>query len=110
MIWLAPSASLLNSEVRLYRETMQGGVPVRELIARNDDYYSNDSFLELDVEAGTYYIAVTSTGASDAVARRQAKHRLATVRLTKEYRISGVWDSLRVTRGSRGLPVVRWRP
>ena len=34
----------------------------REVIARNDDYYSSDSWLNLWVEAGTYYVAVTSTG------------------------------------------------
>src|SRR5207244_9511794 len=35
-------------------------------IARNDDYYSNDSYLELHLDGSptgtTYYIAVTSTG------------------------------------------------
>ena len=33
-----------------------------KLIARNDDYYGNDSFLQLQLTAGTYYVAVTSTG------------------------------------------------
>ena len=32
------------------------------MIARNDDYYSSDSWLDLWLEAGIYYIAVTSTG------------------------------------------------
>lgn len=32
------------------------------LLARNDDYYGNDSFLQLALGSGTYYVAVTSTG------------------------------------------------
>ena len=35
------------------------------IIARNDDYYGNDSFLKLDLAAGNYYVAVTSTGNSN---------------------------------------------
>ena len=31
-------------------------------IASNDDYFSEDSFLELTLEAGTYYVGVSSTG------------------------------------------------
>lgn len=53
--------SLLNSVLRLYRETPSG----RELVAQNDDYFSNDSFLELDLEAGNYFIGVSSTGNND---------------------------------------------
>jgi hypothetical protein len=34
----------------------------REIIARNDDYYSKDSFLEVRLTKGTYYIGVSSTG------------------------------------------------
>ena len=34
----------------------------RRLIARNDDYYSEDSFVDLHLEAGVYFAAVTSTG------------------------------------------------
>ncbi len=33
-----------------------------KLIARNDDYYGNDSFLQLQLNSGTYYAVVTSTG------------------------------------------------
>ncbi len=32
------------------------------VVAQNDDYYSNDSYLDLQLEAGTYYVGVTSTG------------------------------------------------
>lgn len=33
-----------------------------KLIARNDDYYGNDSFLQLQLGTGNYYAVVTSTG------------------------------------------------
>ena len=36
-----------------------------ELIARNDDYFSEDSFVELELQPGDYYVAVTSTGMSE---------------------------------------------
>lgn len=36
-----------------------------KLIARNDDYYGNDSFLQLQLGSGTYYVVVTSTGNSN---------------------------------------------
>lgn len=32
------------------------------IIARNDDYFGKDSFLQLELAAGSYYVAVTSTG------------------------------------------------
>ena len=51
-------SSLLDSVLTLYDEN-------RELIARNDDYYSEDSALDLYLQPGSYYIAVTSTGNID---------------------------------------------
>ncbi|MGD9126623.1 MAG: DVUA0089 family protein, partial [Planctomycetia bacterium] len=48
-------SSLLDSVITLYNSD-------HEIIARNDDYYSEDSYLELDLAAGSYYIAVSSTG------------------------------------------------
>jgi hypothetical protein len=68
------ATSLLDSVVSLYREDPFTGR--RELIARNDDSFGRDSFLELDLAAEatgrvageeesrpiTYYVAVTSTG------------------------------------------------
>jgi len=50
---LAPSQ--LDSIISVYD---QNG----NLIARNDDYYGDDSFLQLQLGSGTYYVAVTSTG------------------------------------------------
>ncbi|MBI5760347.1 MAG: tandem-95 repeat protein [Planctomycetales bacterium] len=52
------TTSLLNTALTLYSEV--GGV--RTLISRNDDYYSNDSYLTAHLDPGTYYIGVTSTG------------------------------------------------
>ena len=52
------NSSLLDSVLRLYRETDDG----RDLIAQNDDYFSNDSFLEMELGPGTYYLGVSSTG------------------------------------------------
>lgn len=52
------TSSLLNSAISLYDDN-------RDLIARNDDYFSNDAFLELELTAGTYFVGVTSTGNLD---------------------------------------------
>ncbi|MFV1966411.1 MAG: hypothetical protein ACC628_13390 [Pirellulaceae bacterium] len=54
--------SLLDTVISLYREDGQGQ---RTLMARNDDYYSNDSYVELDLEPGTYWVAVTARGNED---------------------------------------------
>ncbi len=32
------------------------------IVARNDDYYGNDSFVQLQLSSGLYYVAITSTG------------------------------------------------
>ncbi|MCH5377573.1 MAG: DVUA0089 family protein, partial [Planctomycetes bacterium] len=51
-------SSLLDTVLKLYRET-DGQL---ELLARNDDYYSDDSYVEVSLEAGVYYVGVSSTG------------------------------------------------
>ncbi|MFM8530818.1 MAG: DVUA0089 family protein, partial [Ilumatobacteraceae bacterium] len=56
------ATSTLDSVLSLYREETVNGATVRTLIARNDDYYGRDSFVGLDLSAGTYYLAVSSTG------------------------------------------------
>jgi hypothetical protein len=56
------TSSLLNSALKLYRENADGS---RTLIAQNDDYFSNDPFINLTLEAGTYFIGVSSTGNTD---------------------------------------------
>jgi hypothetical protein len=52
------NVSLLNSALTLF--DADGNA-----LARNDDYFSNDAFLELELEAGSYFIGVTSTGNLD---------------------------------------------
>ncbi|MDA1055264.1 MAG: pre-peptidase C-terminal domain-containing protein, partial [Planctomycetota bacterium] len=57
-------SSLLNTTLRLYREiTDQAGAVIgQELIAQNDDYFSEDSYIEVELGAGTYYIGVSASG------------------------------------------------
>jgi len=54
--------SMLDSVLTLYRENPDGS---RDVIARNDNYFSNDSFLDIELEAGTYFLGVSSTGNVD---------------------------------------------
>ncbi len=51
-------SSTLDSVLRLYRQANGK----RELIAQNDNYFSKDSFLELTLAPGVYYVGVSSTG------------------------------------------------
>ena len=60
-------SSGLDTYLRLYRESPTTGV--RELIAGNDDYFSKDSYLELELAGGTataitYYIGISASGNS----------------------------------------------
>jgi VCBS repeat-containing protein len=50
--------SLLNSVLTLFDSDGQ-------VVAQNDDYFSKDSYLELELEPGMYYVGVTSTGNAD---------------------------------------------
>ncbi len=52
------NSSRLDSVVWVFNSSNQ-------LIARNDDYFSEDSFVELELQPGDYYVAVTSTGMSE---------------------------------------------
>lgn len=52
---LAANPSQLDSVLTLYDAA-------GKIIARNDDYYGKDSFIQLQLTSGTYYVAVTSTG------------------------------------------------
>ncbi len=54
-----PNSSLLDSILILYRENANGS---REVIARNDDYYSEDSYISLRLGEGVYYLGVSSSG------------------------------------------------
>ncbi|MFO0247687.1 MAG: matrixin family metalloprotease, partial [Planctomyces sp.] len=53
------NASLLNTVIRLYREESGG---IRTLIGQNDDYFSKDSQLSMELSAGTYFIGVSASG------------------------------------------------
>ena len=54
-----PDSSTLDTVLTMYREDDTGQ---RQLIARNNDYFSDDSYIQLVLTPGIYYIAVTSTG------------------------------------------------
>ena len=54
-------ASLLNTQLRLFR--LNASTNTLEEIAQNDDYFSNDSLIEIsNLPAGTYVLGVSSTG------------------------------------------------
>ena len=53
------TASQLDTVLTLYQETSNGD---RQVIARNDNYYGTDSFINLRLDKGTYYIGVSSVG------------------------------------------------
>lgn len=65
------NSSALNTVLTLYRVATDengavvldhNGVAVRELVARNDDYFSDDSLIKLDLDPGTYFIGVSASG------------------------------------------------
>ena len=57
-----PNSSTLDTNLSLYREDDDG---TRELISSNDDYYSNDSFMQLHLPAGRYYVSVNASRLED---------------------------------------------
>ncbi len=57
------NSSLLDSVLTLYRFDTQ--TDRYQILSRNDDYFSEDSFVELAVGPGQYMVAVTSTGNTD---------------------------------------------
>lgn len=54
------NASLLDTQLRLYREDAATGAFVE--ISQNNDYFSNDSLIELELSAGKYVIGVSASG------------------------------------------------
>ncbi|GAB6185874.1 GEVED domain-containing protein [Thermopirellula anaerolimosa] len=72
------NSSMLDAAITLYRQVdtlrkyvvIENGVPVEkeyvettyEVVARNDDFYSEDSALEIYLPAGTYFIGVSASG------------------------------------------------
>jgi GEVED domain/Matrixin len=53
------NSSLLDSALLLFREDSDGN---RELISQNDDYFSEDAFVELPLTVGTYFVGVSASG------------------------------------------------
>ena len=53
------SPSLLDTSLKLYRLGSSGAF---EEIAANEDYFSNDSLIDIELDAGTYMIGVSSRG------------------------------------------------
>jgi hypothetical protein len=66
-----PNSSELDTVLSLYREVEvrdANGAVVgyeRELISRNDNYYSSDSYVSLELGSGTYYLGVSAAGNTD---------------------------------------------
>jgi hypothetical protein len=52
-------SSLLDTTLRLFRENADG---TRELVAQNDDYFSEDSLIQLRLPAGIYFIGISASG------------------------------------------------
>lgn len=55
-------SSLLDTVLRLYRQESNGS---RTLISQNDDYFSEDSLLEMTLQPGIYFVGVSASGNSD---------------------------------------------
>ncbi len=56
------TASQLDTVLTLYKEVTTADGVVRQEIARNDNYYGNDSLISLRLDPGTYYVGVSSVG------------------------------------------------
>ncbi|MEC9096150.1 MAG: NF038122 family metalloprotease, partial [Planctomycetota bacterium] len=54
--------SMLDAAISVYRDVERDGVTHRVLVAKNDDYFSEDAHLSLRVGPGHYYIGVSSSG------------------------------------------------
>lgn len=53
------SASLLDTQLKLYQRQVDGSWLE---IAANDDYFSSDSFIQLELEQGNYIVGVSASG------------------------------------------------
>jgi hypothetical protein len=58
---LGPS-SLLDATLTLYEEYVENGITKYRLVARNDDYFSEDSYIELYLKPGIYYVGIAASG------------------------------------------------
>lgn len=55
-------SSLLDAVITLYQQYEENGVTKFRVVARNDDYYSEDPALEMYLRPGVYYVGVTAAG------------------------------------------------
>jgi len=55
-------SSLLDTVITLYGDDPNDDINGPVVLSQNDDFYSEDSFVEMWLPNGTYYVAVTSTG------------------------------------------------
>ena len=55
-----PNASLLDTNLRLYKQTSSRRA--EPYCRSNDDYFSQDSYIELELEPGTYFVGVAASG------------------------------------------------
>ena len=58
----AAGSSFLDTHLRLFEALPDGS---HALVAQNDDYFSEDSLISVDLEPGTYFVGVSSTGNDD---------------------------------------------
>ncbi|MBU6175473.1 MAG: hypothetical protein KGQ60_16820, partial [Planctomycetes bacterium] len=56
------NSSLLDSVLTLYKQNSDGS---RTVISTNDDYFSEDAYIKLRLEPGTYFLGVTASGNRD---------------------------------------------
>lgn len=54
--------SLLDTYLALYRVDVVNGTPQYQKVSTNDDFYSDDSFIGVDLDAGDYIIGVSAAG------------------------------------------------
>lgn len=87
-----PDASLLNTLLTLYREVSvrdaTGAIigTRREVVARNDDYFTDDSYIEVEVTSGTYFLQVTASGNLSTNPENEATGQGGTTQGTYELR------------------------
>ncbi len=53
------NSSLLDTTLRLYRQKTDGSL---ELVSQNDDYFSEDSLIQLPLTAGVYFLGISASG------------------------------------------------
>ena len=102
-----PFPSSLSTVLTLYK---QDGTSL-ELVARNDRFFGDDSYLDLNLEAGTYFLGVTSTGNDNYDPRIADSGYGGTtggsgaINSSYEMELSFKPESIRAMRDSSGTPI-----